>query len=129
MTENMDSLQFSTVTRVTGGDEQTALSVTTENGKGRAAVSSLELGGSFTVSKLAVSSASPTQITASSNRRSITIQNLGPGNLFIKHESASVVDGLVVYPRGSFTVKLASGASIFIQSSSTSDTRVLEVVE
>lgn len=128
MSESMDNLAFSTVTRVTGGDESVALSVLTENGKGRAAVSTLELGGTFTVSKLAVT-ASPTTITAASNRRSITIQNLGPGILYVSHEGTNVTDGLAIYARGSLTIKLASGANIYIQSSSTSDVRKMEVVE
>lgn len=125
--DSMDDLSFSTVTRITGVNEQVGLDVVSENQKGRAAVSSLEIAGDFITSRILVTS-SATEIPATPNRRAILVQNLGEGVVYIAKTAIDASNGVAILPNASIMIKLAA-VSIFIVSSSSSDVRILEVIE
>lgn len=109
-------LIYSTVSRITGGDELAAVDVSSEAGKNRLYTETLERLNSFRHQVVSVGT-TPTilrgGVASLANRRTITIQNQGSSDIFIGDSNVSLLNGLVVYKKGSVTISISENQDVY----------------
>ena len=107
---------WSTVTRITGSDELLAADVSSDSVTNRLHTETLERLNSFRHQVVSVGT-TPTilrgGVASLANRRTITIQNQGSSDIFIGDSNVSLLNGLVVYKKGSVTISISENQDVY----------------
>lgn len=124
-------LHWSTVSRITGQNEEHAVDVLPIAGRNRLATESVDLISDTFSHAVKTVTTTPLLLTvggsALENRKTLMIQNVGNRDIFIGDSSVSAANGIILYRKGTITLSVASNVAFYaVTDSSTSSVLIFE---